>query len=365
MSNSIATCFKGYNVPDYKNEHWKWSDKNNLFYFETKSDENKDIDLIEFVFVDGYLSNYEDFGDNGVFVSNVMSFYAGNDSFTKKWVRSQSNNIINISVLPGVSINIVVKNIITKNFPLAVSLDFNLGQNSSVFLSFKDQNIVKNCFSGFYFDFKLEENAKLNMVEWRSHHERMIDFVEFSLGKKAVVNHTYILHGVKTVQSDVRVLLSGDKSEYHAKTLMLSNEGVLNRYMDVNHLAKDTLSTQVGRLVGSQVGKVGLVGGVVINKNGVGADAQQNLRGLLLSDFAEVRLKPALEIDIDDVSCSHGATISAPDKMQEFYLRSRGLSKEKARNMLVEAFISELIFDCEDDIKEAVSKWLSEESVYV
>ena len=53
--------------------------------------------------------------------------------------------------------------------------------------------------------------------------------------------------------------------------------------------------------------------------------------------------KPQLEIFNDDVKCTHGATIGQLDNEEVFYLRSRGISDERARNMLTYAFGAEII----------------------
>ena len=63
---------------------------------------------------------------------------------------------------------------------------------------------------------------------------------------------------------------------------------------------------------------------------------------MLLSENAEVNVKPELEIYADDVKCSHGATTGELDEQMLFYLRSRGLNKEEAKKILIEGFVNEL-----------------------
>ena len=86
-------------------------------------------------------------------------------------------------------------------------------------------------------------------------------------------------------------------------------------------------------------------------------------RNLLLSDAATIHTKPHLEIDADDVKCSHGATIGALDDDQLFYLRARGIPEELAKAMLTYAFIRENLEslgagELLDDVSTAVLKWL-------
>jgi Fe-S cluster assembly protein SufD len=88
--------------------------------------------------------------------------------------------------------------------------------------------------------------------------------------------------------------------------------------------------------------------GVFDGKIIVRPDAQKTVsrqvnRNLLLSETAIVDSKPTLEIHNDDVKCNHGSTIGQIEAEPLFYLRSRGIGEEEARNLLVYAFASELV----------------------
>jgi len=81
----------------------------------------------------------------------------------------------------------------------------------------------------------------------------------------------------------------------------------------------------------------------VVHRDAAGSAAHQENRNLLLSDDATIDTKPHLEIDCDDVAASHGTTVGALDDAQLFYLRSRGIPLEKARDILTYAFAREVI----------------------
>ena len=66
-------------------------------------------------------------------------------------------------------------------------------------------------------------------------------------------------------------------------------------------------------------------------------------RAIMLSDKAVSNSKPELEIYADDVICGHGATVGELDEDQIFYLSSRGVSKKKAKVILIDAFLNEMI----------------------
>ena len=72
-------------------------------------------------------------------------------------------------------------------------------------------------------------------------------------------------------------------------------------------------------------------------------DAIQNNKNLLLSDDSIIHTKPELEIYADDVKCTHGATVGQLDEKALFYLRTRGLSREKSQRLLMRAYVGEIV----------------------
>ena len=84
-------------------------------------------------------------------------------------------------------------------------------------------------------------------------------------------------------------------------------------------------------------------GKIYVRKYAQKTDAKQTNKTLLLSDDAIMNAKPQLEIFADDVKCTHGAAIGQLDAEQIFYLRSRGIDEQSARNILTFAFASEAL----------------------
>ena len=71
-------------------------------------------------------------------------------------------------------------------------------------------------------------------------------------------------------------------------------------------------------------------------------DAYQKVRNLLLTDEAEANSAPGLEIEADDVRCSHGATTGQVDIEELFYLQSRGIPLREAQRLVVFGFLNEV-----------------------
>ena len=80
-----------------------------------------------------------------------------------------------------------------------------------------------------------------------------------------------------------------------------------------------------------------------IEKGAARSDAYQANRNLVLSDHAKATSIPMLEIDNNDVRCTHGATVGPVDPISMFYLRSRGIPEATAKRMIVQGFFGEVL----------------------
>lgn len=83
-------------------------------------------------------------------------------------------------------------------------------------------------------------------------------------------------------------------------------------------------------------------GKIVVHEDAQKTNAYQRNQNILLSNSATINTKPQLEIFADDVKCTHGATIGQLDEEPMFYLRSRGISEDEARRLLLNAFADDI-----------------------
>ncbi len=88
---------------------------------------------------------------------------------------------------------------------------------------------------------------------------------------------------------------------------------------------------------------------IIVDPDAQKTDAYQSNRNLLLSDEAEANSLPGLEIQANDVRCTHGATSGHVDDEQMFYLKSRGIPPAVARELLVFGFFEEVLDKLEDE----------------
>ena len=99
---------------------------------------------------------------------------------------------------------------------------------------------------------------------------------------------------------------------------------------------------------------------IQIRKNANGTTAFQTNRNLTLSEGAWAESVPNLDIETNDVKCSHASTVGPIDEEQRFYLESRGIRPEVAERLVVLGFFDEVIDqlpagDLADDLRVRVS----------
>lgn len=98
-------------------------------------------------------------------------------------------------------------------------------------------------------------------------------------------------------------------------------------------------------------------GKVYVHPEAQKTDGKQTNNTLLLSRDAQIDTKPQLEIFADDVKCTHGATVGRIDETSLFYLKSRGVGAQLARQLLMYAFAADVLETIENEaVKEALEQ---------
>jgi len=110
-----------------------------------------------------------------------------------------------------------------------------------------------------------------------------------------------------------------------------------------DHLAPNTASDLLYKGALDHSSRSVFRGIIRVHPEGQKTDAYQTNRNLLLSDNARADSLPNLEIQADDVRCSHGATVGQLDAESRFYLMSRGLTREQAERLVVLGFLGEVL----------------------
>jgi Fe-S cluster assembly protein SufD len=190
----------------------------------------------------------------------------------------------------------------------------------------------------------LGRNAKLAHVRVHENTGLQVGRVDVRQGADSNYRSTVVTLGGALLRFDVRCLLQGKGAECQLDgAYLIDQEDHVDHHTAVEHQASHCRSAQTYRGIVSGKGTAVFDGIVVVHRDAQKTEAHQENRNLLLSDTATVHTKPHLEIDADDVICSHGATVGSLDQDQLFYLRTRGVPEALAHSMLTYAFLKSIV----------------------
>ncbi len=186
-----------------------------------------------------------------------------------------------------------------------------------------------------------------------------------TLGRDAHYGSYGAALGAGLSRSEITVGLDGEGSSCALDgTYLLAGEQHGDLTSTIHHRAPHTTSRETvkGALAGKARGV--FQGKIIVHPGAQKSDGRMLNKTLLLSDKAEIDSKPELEIYADDVQCAHGATAGELDAEALFYLRARGIPEERARALLVEAFLADVIelcpvVDLQDVLRSTAGDWLA------
>ncbi|NNJ84185.1 MAG: Fe-S cluster assembly protein SufD, partial [Gammaproteobacteria bacterium] len=157
------------------------------------------------------------------------------------------------------------------------------------------------------------------------------------------VSHS-VSAGAEIVRNDIEATLDGEGCECTLDGLYVAGG---RQYVDyctyVDHTYPHGASTQRYKGILTDKSHGVFNGKVHVYPDAQHTDAKQRNENLLLSRDARVDTKPQLDIFADDVQCTHGATVGQIDENMVFYLRSRGIAAEEAKNLLTYGFAGEIV----------------------
>jgi len=164
------------------------------------------------------------------------------------------------------------------------------------------------------------------------------------VARDARFHWTFAGLGGKLTKMDMEMHLEGEGSEAKFSGCYFGNE---TQHFDFhtfqNHVVGHSLSDLLFK--GALRGKARMVyqGLIKVHKDAQRSDAYQANRNLILSDKARADSIPSLEIEANDVRCTHGATVGQVDDDQIFYLMARGLNRHDAERLIIAGFFEPVL----------------------
>ena len=192
------------------------------------------------------------------------------------------------------------------------------------------------------------QNLSLETWHFASHHARVgrdaeLDWVTAGFGTK---------RGKVRIQND----LAGEGATSRVTGAYFADgEQHLDYDTFQEHIAPNTTSDFAFKGALRDTASVVWRGMIKVEKNAQRTNAYQENRNLLLSEQAHADSIPGLEIEANDVRCTHGATVGQVDREQLFYLMARGLSRGEAERLIVRGFFTDLLDRIElEPVREAL-----------
>jgi len=265
-----------------------------------------------------------------------------------------SQKVIKIDIDKDAVLNL--KHIFSQNgklLPYRINLNIKNGAKVTIYEDFEDRLDKGLIFYGW--DIDIDENCYLEFIRIQDEFEKSYDMIAshfINVKKNASFNiksfdigEGKICHNIKididkNSICDAKHLVYSDKSAIRANNIKISHIGEnAKTNQEARHVLKDRSTAIFDALI-------------KVETKAKGAVAHQNNKSILLNDKAYMVSKPQLEIYIDELEASHGSTTGQIDPEELFYIRARGIAKNKARKMIVLGFMKEIISSIEDEIKQ-------------
>ncbi len=376
---------KGF--PNRKEEDWKFSDLNQIinknigelsFYNDYTSTNKVDtsvfVDGLEhnkIVFINGIIEkidfDYEKKGqieiiDQSETINNFdnnNSLSDLNNAFTNKCFKIVIKTGYQL-LKPLIIYHTTNSKIWSKNINL--KLDFELQEDSSLRLVDLFNDTSEKNFLNIFYNFDLKENAILKNYKVDKLENKNIKYSFNNIEQnKNTISETFILSsGSNFFKSEINCNLKGEHSSAFVNGIFSLDKNKHHEIRTiVNHLTENTKSYQLIKSVLEDSSKAAYQGKIFVNSIAQKTDGYQLSKAILLNKDSEFNAKPELEIYADDVKCSHGSASGSLNENSIFYLMSRGLNYNQARELLINGFLLDVVEKITDsEIKNLIKNMI-------
>lgn len=208
-----------------------------------------------------------------------------------------------------------------------------------------------------------EANSRIRLINIQNLTEKstLFEWHESFVKNNAQFNYYSFQIGAGTVYSDL--LQNSDEPEAKLQSDILCRGHKKQDFtLKAEHVYshKNSKGEINARGAALEESKVEIKGGVHITQTGSGCEGYLQQNCLLLSPSAKIKATPALKVDTNDVKAGHGAAISNLNEDSIFYMMSRGLDEASAKQILLSAFLKEILNKIDDlpELKEEIEKMI-------
>lgn len=321
-----------------------------------------------FLMNDTFYTEYQPKTDfpKGVFIGSLKDFSEQHTDIATKYygkvVQLENNSIAAFNTMfvqDGFVIyipdNTVIEqplqliNILTANVDFLVNrrLLIIAGKNSQVKLLACDHTVDSHKFLATQVtEIFAEENAHIEFYELEENSNQVTrlasTYVQQEKSSTVLVNNITLNCGF--TRNNYHVKLNGEQAEATIAGVVIADKAQhVDNFAFLDHAKPHCQSTQLFKYVLQEQSVGSFCGRILVEKDAQKTMAYQTNNNLCTSPDARMYSKPQLEIYADDVKCSHGLTTGQLDEDALFYLRARGIAKEDAKLLLMQAFTADVL----------------------
>jgi len=344
--------------PTRRDEYWKYSDPSSILKLDLNYNDAGNFED----------DNYDIILSNGKIVKTLSKFKTGNiadglenGDIPKEIFKEEKNPFLNLNNAFAINGCYLILDSEVKADIKILNLINNNGENHAVYPKliiiaeqnsdstiFEEVRIIGNGtnFVNSVMDIIIEDGANLEHIILDDFAKDTYNISNICVKQKKDSNfrsHNFSI-GKKLARRDYNIELLGTGANCDLYGLyFVDGDNHIDHHTTIEHKKEHCTSNEhyKGILSGKAVGVFN--GRIHVHPQAQKTDAIQNNQNLLLTDDAIIHTKPELEIYADDVKCTHGATIGPLDEKALFYLRTRGLNQKSAQQLLMRAYVGEII----------------------
>ncbi len=251
----------------------------------------------------------------------------------------------------------------THNYIANVHHVINVEKNAEAEILITSHSLSENSFLNVFTEIVCKENAKLtaHLLQLEESESSQYNYVNCKQEQNSVFTINTFSLGKAWIRNDLDIAINGSNCEANLYGAYLpQNNQHIDNHTFVKHLKPHSLSNELYKGVLTHRSTGVFNGKVWVEKDAQKTNAYQSNANILLSNDATVYSKPELEIYADDVKCSHGSTTGQLNNEALFYLQSRGIGKDAAMQLLVQAFLTDVIkLNTNQEVKAFIEEYIS------
>ncbi len=207
------------------------------------------------------------------------------------------------------------------------------------------------------------ENSRLNIFEIQEQSRNSYHVQKSAVYQESssALSHFEFTFSGGLIRNDVKTKLDGENIECNLQGLyIVKGKEHVDNHTVIEHLKPNSFSFELYKGILKDEARGVFSGRIFVDPSAQKTNAYQSNKNILLSEKAVIDTKPQLEIYADDVKCSHGATVGKLEEQALFYFKSRGISEDIAKSMLIQAFASDIIERVKfDELREYLNSKIS------